>query len=70
MPEVNSFIFEIRHAQCCKQKRQSKFNNRKEYSVDPDEPSRLDIYCLQGITFWFTELKGSKVTERLGFALK
>ena len=33
---------------------------RMTNSEDPDEPSHLDLHCLQNDLFWSSELKGLK----------
>ena len=58
---MDSPIFGYAHR--CKLGCQSKIKNRVTNSLDPDEtghdePSQLDLHCLQRCLLWFTGLKG------------
>ena len=67
---MDSSIHGFGHVHCLKSACQSKFKNRMANSVDLDEtahnePSHLDLQCLQKCVFWFTRLKGLKQVTKV-----
>ena len=60
---MDSSICEFGHIHCCKLGFQSKINNKMATSVDPDEtapdePSHLDLHCLERYLYWPVGIKG------------